>query len=454
MEKSFTRVIAIVLGAITGVSVVEYTPSEARLIHQEDIPWNVGESGLFAWPLGWLGDKLNWLRWQYAEPGDIIVSGMWGSDLFLNPIPGGRAIAFPHYRSATDADLDQMLQRISKTREEMYLLSGGAAAAPYQPLGIFGATERLVPSLLSDGPLWCNFTGIAPFSGVITSKLSDRVGQDPFMRQSMGLHSSRAHKLYEGFEIEGREIGTLMGAGHVFEDNMVLECYCKGGKIRVIPCSHDSVFARLVGLAGINVEDDLECAIIFWTGSWLGTTVRVGDSIQPTAATFAAKINFEGLGSYRAAVTNTGMFGPIYKELIESVGFSGPDKYRQAAAAALPYIGEVDPVNPNEGYQIGPSPYPGVSIARYLNGVAAAMVEELRRVVKVLDVQHSNRVAITGGWAENPAFIQALLKQGIQVIVPRHASQATHAGLAADGLVRCGCASNIKEALGMLPELQ
>ncbi len=440
MAQFRCRVIAIVLGATTGLSVVCYDKDGARVLLQAKIPW-ITDGSLWEWPIQWLADILDQITKTIVEPGDIIVSGMWGADLLFCLRMGGTTYPLPHYRSATEADLDNALAKVGRTREEMYLLSGGAAAAFYQPLGILSATERLCPELLSTSEIW----GVVPLSGVINWKLNGGTpGQDETMYQSMGLHAATAAQIYAGHHF-GAIPGELIGTGPILEDGTVLRGY---NGSRVLPTSHDSVYSRLVGLA--------ECDWVFWTGSWLGTTVRISDDVVPTAETFKANINFEGLGASRAAVTNTGMFGPLYKELIGHFDLS----YQEASGIALPFVELATPLTmetmmaPNlPEYVCSCFAQSGYGIAAFLCGVAKAMVTEADRVARALGIAQVSKVAITGGWAENPAFLKALTMQGVEVVVPRHAGNSTHAGLAASGLVHCKEFGSIKDALDALPEL-
>lgn len=443
MAKLARRIFAAVLGATTGLSVVRYDSVGAEVVLNEPIPW-VRDKDLWIWPLNWLCEQLERLKWNLAEASDIIVSGMWGADLALVRKSGGKTLPLLHYRSATNEDLDNMLFRISRTREEMYLLSGGAAAACYQPLGLLAATEKHQPEIFDDDRIW----GIVPMSGIMSWRLSNEPGQDPIMRQSMGLHAPTAAKLYQGLQIGG-VTGDSVGAGAVLGIDTIFETRVPNGTIRVIPTSHDSVFSRLVGLA--------ECCSVIWTGSWLGTTIAVDEKIQPTPNTFRSSINFEGLGPYRAAVTNTAMFGPDYKELVRRLGVKN---YTEASALAMtrmtvqPMLAS-DVANHRNVVEIACKmfPDPAMVLASYIIGVANTIAQELKGVSKTLGLDTPRTVAITGGWAENAAFIQALQMNELDVIIPRHASSATHAGLAADGLVRCGEANDIKGALDMLPEL-
>ncbi|MFA6963342.1 MAG: hypothetical protein WC227_01320 [Patescibacteria group bacterium] len=440
MAQFNSRVISIVLGATTGLSVVSYDKDGARILLEEKIPWII-DGPLWEWPIQWLADTLDQITKNIVEPGDIVVSGMWGADLLFCLRMGGTTYPLPHYRSVTEADLENALAKVGRTREEMYLLSGGAAAAFYQPLGILAATERLCPELLSVSDI----LGVVPFSGLINWKLSGGIpGHDETMRQSMGLHASTAASIYAGANF-GAIPGEMIGAGPILEDGAVMSGYKSS---RVLATSHDSVLSRLVGLT--------ECNWVFWTGSWLGTTVRIPDNVVPTSTTFKANINFEGLGPTRAAVTNTGMFGPMYKELIGHFDLS----YCEASESAAEVVRLVEPL-PLETILAPNLPAwvctnfkdPSKGIAAYLRGVAVAMVHEADRVAETLQIPLICKVAITGGWAENAAFVKALEFSGLDVVVPRHASSSTHAGLAANGLYYCKEFDSVKEALNALPEL-
>ena len=90
------------------------------------------------------------------------------------------------------------------------------------------------------------------------------------------------------------------------------------------------------------------------------------------------------------------------------------------------------------------------ALAELVGNLARTCVETLRKTDELFHRKHKKEVAVTGGWAKNRLFLQALEELGYQVVIPPFADLATAAGLAADALVRIGDAKNFKAALKQL----
>ncbi|MFA4880862.1 MAG: hypothetical protein WC650_04550 [Candidatus Doudnabacteria bacterium] len=235
----------------------------------------------------------------------------------------------------------------------------------------------------------------------------------------------------------------------------------------IFPIDHDSIFSRLIGF--------MLCPWVLWTGSWVGVArFMQGLSAKPSKITFDAGIAFEGAGWTEAAITNTGMYGVIYKELLRRAGL----KYSEVQNVALQRIWEEYsrvlnlkklPSKAEEAADWLVKKCAGglkldlekeedkkfslnVAIFSFIKSVAKACADDLKNVAYALGLDMPTKVAITGGWAENEFFKLALGELGIEVVVPYFARNATHAGQAAFGLSEGKGFKGFYEAATMVEE--
>ncbi|TSC52137.1 MAG: hypothetical protein CEO40_262, partial [Parcubacteria group bacterium LiPW_72] len=223
----------------------------------------------------------------------------------------------------------------------------------------------------------------------------------------------------------------------------------------IYPMDHDSIFSRLIGF--------MLCPWVLWTGSWFGAArFMQGLSAIPSKKTFDAKIAFEGAGWTEAVITNTGMFGVVYKELLRRAGLKYTEVYEQTREiweealqfnlGALPkkveeaadWIIKKCAIDKDERYVLY------VAIVSFIKSVAKACADDFKNVAYALDLDMPTKVAITGGGAENELLKLALSELGIEVIVPYFARNATHAGLAAFGLSEGKGVWQFREAATMI----
>lgn len=438
-------------GVTAGFTVIKYGHEKAEVLHNVPIPWIIyGEN--IIWPYQWLVKQLCSAKEKYVFPGDILSLGMWGSDMAVIR-KNGEVNPLLHYRSATDADLDLTLSQIGVTREDMYLYSGGAAAASYQPLGLIAAQRRYDPNFF-DRWLTSPIKHVVPMSTIMTMILTGELGNDSIMLQNMGLCKKLERHLISNLEIQGFSAEMFFADDcPTFDQSKVITTPFKGGEIYVIPMGHDSVHSRNVCFAltenthGVTVDN--------WCGSWYGNAYRINGDILPSRETFAQNINFEA----DAVVTNIGMIGPTYKKLINLYRLENYKAASDLAATAFPTpaMAVEELLDPNfadsDFARCGDA---SIILASFLKGAAALAINDAKNMLATLGLPEPNTISVTGGWGENKTYIQALACHNLHInaTVVRHACNATPAGLAADAQVRMGIFPNLRSALLALPELK
>jgi len=437
-------------GVTAGFTVIKYGPEKAEVLHNVPIPW-ILEGNNVIWPYQWLVKQLCSAKEKYVFPGDILSLGMWGADMAVIR-KNGEVNPLLHYRSATNADLDLMLSRIGVTREEMYLHSGGAAAASYQPLGLIGAQKRYDPTFFKRW-LTSPIENIVPMSTIMTLILTGELGNDSIMLQDMGL-CKNAKALYSKLGIDEISEETFFADDcPTFDQSKVITTPFKGGEIFVIPMGHDSVHSRNVSFAlteathGVTVNN--------WTGSWYGNAFKIDGNILPSRETFLQNINFEG----DAVVTNIAMIGPIYKKLMNLYRLENYKAASDLAATAFPTpaMAMDELLDPNfadsDFARCGDA---SIILASFLKGAAALAINDAKNMLATLSLPEPNTISVTGGWGENKTYIQALACHNLHInaTVVRHATNATPAGLAADAQVRMCLFPDLQSALLALPELK
>ncbi len=192
------------------------------------------------------------------------------------------------------------------------------------------------------------------------------------------------------------------------------------------------------------------------------TSLEGQPRVQPTGETFKAGVAFEGVGDSRTAITNIAMLGKVWKQLFKA--YLGQEAtYEQAAKEALICLKDnMERFDlsklPEDSAEVvafmdevcGKGASNSFKLACFINSCAAACDQKLKATAEVLHLSRPTVVAIIGGWAENVAFRRALEMLGYKVQIPPLATLATHAGLAADALVRVGYAPSFAQALAMM----
>ncbi|MDD5627333.1 MAG: hypothetical protein PHW01_04985 [Patescibacteria group bacterium] len=430
----FKSAVTMVLGMSDGGTIYRFAPDGVRQLAKADIKWDYDSYGRY-WSKPWLLSFCN-LAASYQGTDGCLVSGVPGADLAVcrseseewNPrIP--MVYEFLNYTSVPEKSLKE-IQDIIPPRE-IYLATG-VHVETFQPWAQIQYMLDMGWDFESD-----HIESIVPLSDLISSYLTNGGAMmgGPSMYKSQGLlvHSI-LERLFPNFHQKIAhwppwELGQNFAG--------------------VYPGDHDSILSRLIGF--------LLSPWVLWTGSWVGVArFMQGLLAKPSKTTFDAGIAFEGAGWTEAAITNTGMYGIIYKELLRRAGL----KYSEVQNIVSQRIWEEDsrildlkglPNKAEEavdwlvkkcaaGLKSNLSEDDKkiislrVAIFSFIKSVAKACANDLKNVAYALGLDMPTKVAITGGWAENEFFKLALGELGIEVIVPYFAHNATHAGLAAFGL--------------------
>ncbi|MFA6215578.1 MAG: hypothetical protein WC768_03355 [Patescibacteria group bacterium] len=437
-KKGSRNVVAAGFGATSDFTVRVYSPTGNQKVVEAKVPWQTGKGGAIYWPLDWLQDMMKAVR-SYAGRGDLIAGAMPGADLVF--LKSGFPLKARHYPSTPEGVLAEITAKIPAL--ELYMATGGANVDFYQPYC------QLAAMFASRSTMW-NTDTIVPLADWLTGVLHNwRVGlrADQVMWQSQGLATLTSEALYR--KLFGKDLAAKLFRSDFFRRCEVVRDRASGAII--VPVTHDSVPARMVGFS--------QCPWVIWSGTWLGIAFCLLKhlGIKPTAQTFAAGIAFEGIGSSRAAITNIAQLGRAYKWMI---GFANWD-YATAALQAntvidctRPYDLTGMPTDEAEAKtwlrELYNKRSPQAAIAGLLKSAALACHQKLEATAGVLRLAAPTEISVIGGWAQNSAFINALRKLGYKVHIPPFAAEATHAGLAADALVRVGDAKTFNEALAML----
>ncbi|MCX6789887.1 MAG: hypothetical protein NTZ42_04800 [Candidatus Gribaldobacteria bacterium] len=430
MNNFQKRIIAIVFGVSSGVTVMEFKIKEKpREILRADIPWEKSTNGAICMPTRWLATFFQMIK-NYATSGDVITGATWGADLHWS------SPSIQHYQSVQQKHLEMVKSIVPPL--EIYLNTGGVNVDIYQPYAQLEAIKKRWPQIKYGSK------AIIPFNDHITWYLSEERKHDPNMLNSQGLLAKNWRSVYE--KIFEPNIVARIRPWALFQEQ---ELITESSGIIIVPFSHDSLYSRITGFA--------ECESLLWTGSWFGSAHQVDPSIKPNEKTFEAQISFEGLGSKRSAITNVKMFGAIYKELLRRLGLS----YKKASEYSLPFM-RTEQESHLSDEDIRELPNDATSgadfimkkaekknrvVPFFIKTVAYAGIQKDKEVAKTLDLEQKNEIGVTGGFAENEAFLEALRVMGYKVYIPSFAAISTHAGLAADALVRLGVASTYNSAL-------
>lgn len=421
-----------VLGMSDGGTIYRFAPDGVGQLAKTDIKWVYDSHGRY-WSKPWLLSFCN-LAVSYKDIDGCFVSGMPGADLVvLSSTPEPWNTRIPENRAPLLNYTSVSKQALKETLDIILPLD------IYRQTGVHVATFQPWSQIRYMLDMGWNFEDdrterIVPLSDLISSYLTNGGAMmgGPSMYKSQGLLGLSAHgilkRLFPNF-YQKIAYWPPWKLGDSF-----------GG---VFPCDHDSVFSRLIGF--------MHCPWVLWTGSWLGVAKFMnGLSVAPSQKTYHAGIAFEGAGWTEAAITNTGMFGAVYKELLRRAGLKYSEVYEQTREIweealqlnlrALPKKeGEaVDWIIKECAKEAGADKDDRytlyLAIVSFIKSVASACADDLKNVAFALGLDMPTRVAITGGWAENELFKLALNELGIEAIVLYFAQNATHAGLAAFGL--------------------
>lgn len=434
------KIIVPVVGATTGLTVWEFSKDGAALIMDTPVPWLKEDNGAWYWPLDWLKNICKEIM-KLAKPGDIVTMAIPGADLAIETDKGW--LDAQHYQSIGVGYFNHFMDMSHMSRLEVYLKSGGANVAFFQPPAQLEA-EVIRRGLLN---LVTEIKSIVPLSDWITFTMTDGldiVMLDQVMLQSQGLLVDSAKEIYE------REFSQLITRALVNKPMFTTNANLTDTMSRlIIPVTHDSVPARMVGFSA-------DTLFVIWTGSWVGTAISLlgRDDIVPSEKTYSANIVFEGIGKSRAAISNITMAGPIYKSLKAELSF---DQMVEVVMDYMPRVKTFDleempieSIKESCAWLCDKYVTPGVSATALIKTTALACYTNLKNQAEMLGLEDPCQVAIIGGWAENRAFKMILEKLGLKVVIPPLAKDATHVGLAAEALVRTGNATNTADALNQL----
>jgi hypothetical protein len=443
------RIIAAVIGVTTGVTAIEYGPDGAKEVMQWPNIWWGGIPKGRAWNTEWLKEVILRLVREKAAPGDIVTFGIPGADLavFTGDEPTMDNLRpLLHYRPMLDRGYAQVVQaRVPNWKS----WSGWTITDSFQPVCQISAYDTLETIARAKT--------IVPLCDLLTYWLSGVQGRDPVMQQDQGLLHPNAHRVFD--VLYGHDFFSRFQpkSWPLFDEYELIEAV---DGVYIVPASHDSVYSRLVGFAVADV--------VIWTGSWGGVAVRFKGKVPRGADQEKfSQIAVEGVGHSQAAITNAAFLGPTWKQLKNGAGY---ETYYEAAEVARQCLDQGIILTLQEA----PRDEEGVKTAewvltqcsgshsRALASVARTMAEACRQnldeVSSFLGRPLGAEVAITGGWSQNEAFRDALRGVGFsQPFIAPHAMNATHAGLAAEALVRLwrkqGEEVPFHKALRALPEL-
>lgn len=440
------KVIVVICGVTSGLTAGCFQGGKYQSLLKANLPFAENENGIKYWPMDWLNAVLQTVSSGYAISGDIVACATWGAD--YAPIATDRigrslrVLPAQFYGSVPREFLDQATKVIDPL--EIYLGTGGANVKWFQMLSqLFCDLQHRGDLLRSDQVI-----GFVPMADIITSLLSGKQGHDKTMLQSYGLLGPGSREIYA--RLFGEEFAKKIAPWEMFAEDGLLE---GPGGIRICPTTHDSVPSRDIGFMLCDDND--------WTGTWVGGAKKrkAYPNVQPSAASFTADIAFEGIGDSAAAITNIDMFGSLWEALKKKAGW--PD-YATAAAKALPLL---EAMEVRETLSRNPAPK-GEGILPYLEtafgsdwalqaaGLITIAAEACKKsfddTAALFGTPPPTKVAFTGGWVNNPAFLAKMQMLGIELVIPPLAAEATHAGVAAKALIRAGEAANLQEALELL----
>lgn len=443
MSIGIKRVLVLVFGATTGVTLHEFVIKQGfRLIWNREIPWKM-EGSVYVWPMNWLQNILNEVR-QMATPGTIIASAMWGADVvhMSDDEIIGKVL---HYRSVPSAFAEELIKDSGISNYEWSRLMGHVHPAFYQ--------MAFMSRFWRQHTQYKKASRVIPLADWITWKLSDQKGHDRVMLHNQGAGVSTS-KLVSSY-FNNSHCNIFAPVWPEFLSDQLLET--ENG-VYVVPCTHDSALARTV-LASTNLKWGL------WTGSWYGVCKIVDKEDKASESTFNARLVFEAMpNNAMSAISNIGMHGPPYKALKNVNGEISYEratelaftKLDQAHERGLYFSDQILSETP-EGFAKSALEYLGgdlsLALAAMLNTIASRCMSGLFNAASALGLHTPREVAIVGGFAENAAILKALNKYNVNAVVPRFAELATQAGAAAHALCLAGVASNTKEALGMFPNV-
>jgi len=440
------RVLSLVFGATTGVTLHEFVVGKGyKQLWKRDIPWVTVESVYLLWPMDWLENLLDEVK-AMATPGTVIAPAMWGADVVhLNP--SNETIVSPvlHYRSIPSEFAEDLIKESGIPKYEWSWLMGHVHPAFYQM-----ALSSRFWRQCSRRPLYP--LRVVPLADWMTLMLTRQKGHDQVMlhNQGAGVSTSKLINTWvnRAYQSDFAPIWPL------FSPDELLEI---GKDIWVVPCTHDSPLSRSV-LASTGLPWGL------WTGSWYGVFRQVasGDGITPNVNTFNAGLVSEAMpNNGSSAISNIGMHGLLYKALMK---VNGAMSYEEAARLVLNQIPNVTAGYSDDQLAMDPEEFAkrtikgtgnlGLALYAMVNTIAMKCQEGLMKAANALGVEMPSTVAITGGFAENPAILQALETHGIKAVVPPFAGLATQAGAAAEALRRAGLAKTTAEALKMFSEVE
>jgi len=373
----------------------------------------------------------------------------WGADLIL--LDGNLApIAAVNYPSALhDTKLAKRIAGIDRKRWHMRLK--GAAQDAYQPIGVLGFMFTHLPK-----DVWAKVRYIVPVTDWLCYTLTGKQGHDVNMLQSMGLLGDAKTVVAELFaELFGERLPGELCPWPVMDTNTIMQI---ADGAYVAPFSHDSIWARL------------HAPVTGWMGTWCGGAILNCDGrIAPCDATLAAQGTFEGFGGHQAFQKNTGMHGATYEQLVQLAELTFPQAAEVAAKfGPLPCIAaaELNCRTPQEaaGFVQGMLQGKGLSgsreeaMAAVLQSLAASIHEDLQQLATAAGMSSVHRVAVVGGFADNPTFAQLLRGRGLDVYLPPHARDATEFGYLADAVRRYllavhGAQVAIADILPELPDM-
>ncbi|MFA5022072.1 MAG: hypothetical protein WC508_03270 [Patescibacteria group bacterium] len=444
------KVIVVIFGASSGLTVGYFAGGKFCVLVKAKIPFRQDANGIKYWPLAWLKKQLAAVM-EYAQPGDIVAPATWGADYAAfaddSAVFGGMNLGWAKfYASVPEHYLKQVTDIIPA--EELYLRTGGANVDWFQMYSQLKCDLGLQANVL----LAKTTTGLIPMADVITYLLTGQKGHDQTMLKSYGLTEPGWRKIY--LQLFGSEIANKIAPWPVFPENQLLT---RPNGVRVCPTTHDSVPSRRVGFT--------LCPWDLWTGTWGGDALDLTafPNVTPSKKSFGANVAFEGIGNSAAAITNFGMFGTIW-DAIKTEG--GWPSYDAIAQSALEFLGasEISMI-------MGNNPTPNLTrmmehlektfsagnwplkAAYFITVVAQICKNGLEGTAKLFDLPKPVSVAVTGGWTENEAFLAQLENLGIAPLIPPLATEATHAGVAAQALVMADEANTFAEALELLASM-
>jgi sugar (pentulose or hexulose) kinase len=384
-----------------------------------------------------LGDRS--LRQVMKQEGVNAVAGSaWGANLMMIDA-NNKGIAAVDYMSAYGHFIvRQFIRAIDPLW--WHRTFRGAVKAEHQHVGVLSIMAQYLPR-----EAWEKCAAIVPVWDWIMYQASGVAVHDKAQLQSWGL-SGDGPRVVETFLGEPLRPGMICPWSTLDTDDIVKG---KDG-VSYIGSTHDTPMANTIGFS----TGARYCAA---TGSWIMASVNISDKhLEPSDKTCDLGFQFEGL-SPPAAITNTTMIGPAWRQLVRVKAKWEWDQGAKKALSVTEELPNIDPgafqnMSAEEGVQHvlrkldlpdEKSSYPKAAAAMIKCAVAGVSAN-FRKQAEFLG-ESADKFAVVGGFSGNEAFCSGLEEEmDGEVVIPPMAPDATEAGVALDAYRRLLKADSIE----------